>query len=311
MTVTTHASEEGPRASRRELILGPMRPPFLLLVPTCVLLGLATALWSGATLWWPHVVLVFVGALASHISVNALNEYEDYRTGLDLRTERTPFSGGSGTLPRNPGKAHYALATGLAALAVTAGIGVYFTVLRGWAILPLGLLGLLVIASYTRWLTRDPLLCLIAPGLGFGPFMVMGTHFALTGSYSWTSFVASLVPFFLVSDLLLLNQFPDIEADRAVGRHHLLIALGRRAGVRVYGLFLAAAYVAVLVGFLLGLLPVAALLAMLTIGLAVPTFRGAARHAGAVAQLVPFMGRNVMLVLVTPVLLAVGLFLAM
>jgi 1,4-dihydroxy-2-naphthoate octaprenyltransferase len=34
-----------------------------------------------------------------HVAVNALNEASDYKTGIDFNTERTPFSGGSGTLP--------------------------------------------------------------------------------------------------------------------------------------------------------------------------------------------------------------------
>ena len=34
-----------------------------------------------------------------HVAVNALNEASDMTTGIDLRTTRTPFSGGSGTLP--------------------------------------------------------------------------------------------------------------------------------------------------------------------------------------------------------------------
>ncbi len=46
--------------------------------------------------------LVLLGALAAHGAVNALNEYADYRSGLDLRTARTPFSGGSGTLVDHP-----------------------------------------------------------------------------------------------------------------------------------------------------------------------------------------------------------------
>jgi len=41
--------------------------------------------------------------------------------------------------------------------------------------------------------------------------------------------MASLVPFFLVSDLLLLNQFPDAAADERVGRKHIPILIGRRA----------------------------------------------------------------------------------
>jgi 1,4-dihydroxy-2-naphthoate octaprenyltransferase len=289
-------------------LFGPMRLPFLILTPACVLVGVATAVWSGASISPLPVIMALAGAVAAHISVNALNEYEDFHTGLDFKTERTPFSGGSGALPGNPGQAHQALLTGVASALFTVSVGVYFTILRGWEIIPLGLLGLLVIVIYTRWITRSPLLCLIAPGLGFGPLMVMGTHFALTGTYSMTAFVASLVPFFLVSDLLLLNQFPDVEADREIGRQHLPIAWGIRAAVGVYILFLALTYLSIIAGVLLGLLPTFALLGLGTLIIAIPTARGAARYAESIPELVPHLGRNVLVVIATPVLMAIGIF---
>jgi len=264
--------------------------------------------WSGSEINLFYLFLAFVGAVSAHISVNALNEYDDFKSGLDFNTRRTPFSGGSGTLPQRPEKAHVALITGLVTMAATAFIGVYFVWVRGPWILPLGVLGLITIAVYTKWLTRIPLVCLIAPGLGFGPLMVMGTHFALTGSYSWTAFVASLVPFFLVSDLLLLNQFPDVEADRGIGRNHLPIAIGRKRSVTIYGVFLAGAYVSIILGYLAGVLPLGSLVALASIVLAVTTVRGAARYADDIPKLIPYMGRNVVINIVTPVLLAISLF---
>ena len=175
-----------------------MRVPFLLLAPACVLLGFGTAVGEGGRVGLYSALLALVGGVTAHISVNALNEYVDCLSGLDSHTQRTPFSGGSGVLPRQPAMAPVALITGLVALAITVVIGVWFAIQRGPAILPLGLAGVLVIVAYTPWLTRQPLLCLVAPGLGFGTLMVMGTHFVLTGHYSWTSFIVSLVPFFLV-----------------------------------------------------------------------------------------------------------------
>jgi 1,4-dihydroxy-2-naphthoate octaprenyltransferase len=287
--------------------LGPMRAPFLLLVPVCVSLGWAAAVHDGYSPQLPHLLLAAAGALAAHIAVNALNEYEDFRSGLDLRTQRTPFSGGTGTLPAHPDKAHYALATGVASLLVVVFIGVYFIDLRGVALLPLGLLGVLTIVLYTRWLTRSPLLCLLAPGVAFGPLMVLGVYFVLTGHYGITAAVASLVPLFLVSDLLLINQFPDREADRWAGRNHLLIAWGDRAGINVYGLFLAAAYVSVLLAVAFDTLPGWVLLSLLTLPVAGLAFRGLARHADEVPALVPHMAQHVLLTLVTPLLLALGI----
>lgn len=289
-------------------LIGPMRPPFLILAPACALLGIATAYWSGASLNPIYIVLIFLGAVVAHISVNALNEYFDYKSGLDLITEPTPFSGGSKSLPNNPEKAHLALITGLGSMLITGGIGIYFLVERGLWLLPIGIVGLVIIYTYTKWITKIPILCLIAPGIGFGPLMVMGTDFVLTGNYSWTAFWASLVPFFLVSDLLLLNQFPDVEADRQVGRSHLPIQIGRRSSAIVYTLFLFLTYVVIIVGYLGDVLPHGSLLGLLTLILAVPVMRGVIRYADDIPNLIPFMVKNVIINILTPILMAVGFF---
>ena len=289
-------------------ILGPMRVPFLILTPACVFLGVATAIQSGAQINPLHVLLVLIGALCTHISVNAFNEYDDFKSGLDALTQRTPFSGGSGTLPAKPQMAWTALVIALIGLGVIVLAGIYFTWLYGLALLPLGLLGIFVILAYTPWLTHNPLLCLLAPGLGFGPLMVMGTHFALTGQYSWTAFIASLVPFFLVSNLLLLNQFPDVEADKTVGRRHFPILIGRRQSSYIFSAFLLLTYVTILVGVLLSILPLWSLLGLATLYLAIPLLKGSIAYADDIQKLIPFMGNNVLVNLLTPVLVAVGLF---
>lgn len=290
-------------------LLGPMRVPFLILAPVCVLLGIGTAAWVSGGLNVLHIVLVLVGAVTAHISVNALNEYFDYKSLLDTKTERTPFSGGSGTLPNKPEIALYALWTGIVSLGITMLIGVYFLIVRGLALLPLGLLGIVLIVLYTVWITRFSLLCLFAPGVGFGPVMVAGTHYALTGTYSLEAWLASLVPFFLVSNLLLLNQFPDVEADRGVGRRHYPIVIGRRKSVRIYSAFLLVTYASIVLAVLYGLLPVWSLLGLLTVPLAWRAIQGAMQFADDIESLVPVLGVNVQITLLTPTLVAVGLLL--
>jgi 1,4-dihydroxy-2-naphthoate octaprenyltransferase len=289
-------------------LLGPMRVPFLVLSPACVLLGVASAFFANGTLKAFDVLLVFLGGLAAHISVNALNEYFDFKSGLDMKTQRTPFSGGSGTLPTKPEMAGSALVIGLASMALAGLIGIYFVIVQGWGLLPLGLLGLVVIYFYTIWLTRFPLLCLVAPGLGFGTLMVMGSHFALSGSYSLASFVASLVPFFLVSNLLLLNEFPDVEADQSIGRKHFPIIAGRKASSYIYTAFMAGAYLTILLAVVFKVLPLWSLIGLLTLPLAVPAALGVMRYADDLRKLAPSMAQNVLINLLTPVLVAVGLF---
>jgi 1,4-dihydroxy-2-naphthoate polyprenyltransferase len=295
--------------STLKILSGPMRIPFLILTPACVSLGVGSAIWTAGEVRVLFVVLALIGALSAHISVNSLNEYFDYTSGLDFRTKRTPFSGGSGVLPENPRIARHALIIGVVTFALTGIVGIYFVHVWGWRLLPLGLIGLFVIVFYTIWFTSSPLLCLVAPGLGFGTLMVMGTDFVLTGAYSCTAFVASLVPFFLVSNLLLLNQFPDVEPDRSVGRRHLPITLGLRRSSLIYGVFLLLSYASIALGVHLHHLPRFSLMGLFTITIALPAFAGAYRFGENIKRLMPYLGLNVVVVILTPILVAAGLFL--
>lgn len=291
-------------------IINTMRPSFLILAIACVFLGTAAAIWTAGRVNGWHVALAFIGGLASHACVNALNEYTDNKSGLDSRTSRTPFSGGSGTFLAAPNQVHLALwVTIITALIVTA-IGVYFTIVIGWQIALIGVIGLLIIFTYTRWLNQQPFFCLIAPGLGFGTLMVLGTFFVLTSTVTLAAVIISFIPFFLVSNLLLLNQFPDVEPDQSVGRRHYPILIGRKASARIYSAFLIATYVFIILGVLLNITPVWTLLGLLSIVIAIPNIKSVLKNAEDVAQLLPSLGQNVLLNLLTPVLVGVGFLIA-
>lgn len=287
--------------------LGPARLPFLLLPPMCVALGYATASRENPSIPVLSIILSLIGGIAAHVSVNSFNEYFDFRSTLDARTTRTPFSGGSGTLQQRPELAGWALWLAIGSALLTASIGIYFALMLGPWILPIGIGGLLVVVTYSIWAVRNPLFCLIAPGMGFGPFMVIGTHFALTGHYSWSAALASLIPFFLVNNLLLLNQFPDVEADRSVGRKNILITAGLQTGALVYTLFIVLTYVAITAGVLSGLLPTLSLIGTATILLSIPAVISAFKNSKNIPELIPAMGLNVVINLLTPLLLAGGI----
>ena len=70
------------------------RHKFLFLALACVLPGIATAFNQTERLQWIDVLLVTLGAVATHIAVNVLNEYHDFQSGLDFISRKTPFSGG-------------------------------------------------------------------------------------------------------------------------------------------------------------------------------------------------------------------------
>ena len=289
-------------------LLGTMRLPFVILAPACVLVGLGTAYWQTGHINWFYSVLALIAGISAHISVNAFNEYFDFKTDLDARTQKTPFSGGSGTLQAHPELANGALVISWVTLAISALIGLYFASVWGWWVILFGIVGLILLYGYTAWMVYQPALCLIAPGLGFGPLMVLSTHFALTGTFTWQALIASLVPFFLVSNLLLLNQFPDVEADRSIGRRHYPILLGRTVSGYIYIGFLIATYLVIAMGVFFGLLPRFSLLAMLTVILAVQVIRNVLANSENVPALIPSLGQNVIINLLTPVLLAIGLF---
>ncbi len=288
-------------------VMASARPKFLVLTPLCVMLGYTAAAQAGYEIDMTLLTLLLIAALGAHIAVNALNEYQDFSSGLDLQTVKTPFSGGSGALPNHPAAAKAVLALAALSLATTILIGLYLVSLRGPLLLALGLVGIITILTYTRWVNRYAFLCLIAPGTAFGLLMVWGTAITLTGKLPLAALWLSLPPFFLVNSLLLLNQFPDVEADRSVGRNHLAIRYGRKTAARVFTLFLITAYLCIIAAAVTGGLASGALWGLATIVLAVPTANGVLRYADSLDNLPRYLGFNVALTLLTLALLVAGL----
>jgi 1,4-dihydroxy-2-naphthoate polyprenyltransferase len=291
-------------------VIGTFRPPFLLLTPICVALGVALAMFTAAEIDHLLVLWVLVGALSAHISVNTLNEYFDFKSGLDLQTQKTPFSGGSGALPKHPKLASLTLMIGLATLLCTVLIGGYFINSLGGDIAPIGLLGVVIILTYTHWLNRNPILCLLSAGLGFGFLMVVGTYVVLAGGYHNLTWWVALVPFLLVNNLLLLNQYPDVQADKAVGRKTFPIVFGITASNVVYALFMLFAYGSVWILVQQKLLPSLSLIALIPALLAIFALAGAIKYGKDIAQAPQYMAANVAAALLTPLLLAVSLMMS-
>jgi 1,4-dihydroxy-2-naphthoate polyprenyltransferase len=288
-------------------VLRAARPNFLILTPVCLFMALAAAWSAGFRPDAVLIALVLVAGLLAHAAVNWLNEWEDFRSGLDLATERTPFSGGSGALPAVPAASTAVLTAGVVGLSVVALIGLYLVAHVGTGLLVPGLVGMGLVVAYTTWITRRALLCLVAPGLGFGPIMIAGTYYALTGHYSPTIVLASLTPMFLISGLLLINQFPDLEPDRQHGRHHLPILQGRKAAAHVFLGLMILAYLTPVIGVIIGMLPTMTLLVLVPVPAALLVARRAIRHADEPEKLVPWLGLNVATLMMTIILLGVGL----
>jgi len=146
-------------------LLKTARPAFLLLTPCCLSVDVAYAIYKGIEIDPVNLVFIFIGVLAAHISVYMLNEYHDYKSGLDFYTQRTAFRGGSGTLPVSPVLAETVLFLWFIVLVFTVQLGLFFYGHSAGVLLAVGLSGFILVYFYNSQITRRPLLCLLAPGL--------------------------------------------------------------------------------------------------------------------------------------------------
>lgn len=285
------------------------RPQFLLLSVVLVGHGAMLALWQGS-FSWTRMLLAAVALLLMHASVNVLNDWHDYsRTGIDKRTRRTPFSGGSGLLPAGVMTAKGALVLGLGTLLAACAIGLYLAWISGWPLLAIGILGALSVVAYTPVLTRIGL-GEVAAGLALGTLPVVGAYYLFTGRLDAVAWVSGIPAGLLTYNLLLLNEFPDAEADATGGRRHMVILLGKRGASWLYAAVEAGVYVAVIAGVAVGMLTPWALLSLGGAIFAAKAIQGALQHYDSHEALIPAQGANVAAVLVTNALLAIGYLIA-
>lgn len=290
-----------------KIALKTFRPSFLVLTPVCIFLGISTSLTIQSQINLSMILLVLTGAISAHISVNTFNEYYDFKSGLDFITKKTQFSGGSGALPGNPEMAGLILTIGIVSLMVTVIIGIYIILERGFIIMPIGIAGVVLITTYTQWLNRIPLLGLVASGLGFGVLMVVGTHVVLTGWHSQLPWLVSLVPFFLINNLLLLNQYPDTEADASVGRNTFPIAFGYKKSNFIYALFMMAAYSLILLLITKEYIPNLSIIALIPLLFSLFALRGAIKFTSKIGEVPQYLGANVAAAILTPLLLGISI----
>ena len=283
---------------------GVARAPFLLLPPTLVASGAAAAAWDGS-FSWSHTIMALIGLVALHMAVNILNEWSDMRSGIDLDTERTPFSGGSGTLPSGGMTTSTALGFGLVCAAIGLAVGLWFVPRIGTALVPIMILGAVCVLAYTDLLTRLGI-GEITAGFGLGTGPVLGTALVQDGSWSRAAVAVSIPAFFKTFNLLLLNEFPDEEADRKGGRKNLVILLGRRLAALVYAVAAIATPLSIAVTVMIGWLPAVALVGTLP---SLLLFKPLQWAVGDTKQPVPIpaLGANVAWNLATNTLIAVGL----
>jgi 1,4-dihydroxy-2-naphthoate polyprenyltransferase len=279
------------------------RPQFLLLPIVLVFLGTAMA-WNDGTVNPGYAVLALFGLLFCHTSVNVLNDYFDYKSGIDLKTPKTPFSGGSGLLPSGQLKPKQVFWYGTICLILAVPVGIYFTIVQGWQLLPVLFLGAFCIVLYSPLILKHHF-PEWSPGVGLGALPVLGAYFIQTGHYNWTALIASVPSGILVLNLLLLNEFPDTEADKTAARRTLPITMGTRKAAIFYSILTILTYVWIIAEVFLAGIPAWTLLGLLTLPFAIKAIRGSFSSSD-LKKILPAMASNVIVVLVTQLLLGIG-----
>lgn len=285
------------------------RPQFLTLSMVLTFLGTAMA-WLYGPVNPGYAVLAGIGLMLTHGSANAINDYFDFKSGIDLDVERTPFSGGSGLVPEGKIGVNQALGVGVATTLVALAIGIFFCIQKGWMLMPLLIVAILCLVLYTPVILKTPW-PEWSPGLGLGILPLMALHFIQAGHYDWIIVAASVPSGILVHNLLLLNEFPDVAADRKGGRKTTPVLFGMDAAVTlftratwaVYGWIIACVVLTLVTGTVI--MPVYSLLSFFALPWAIKAIRGS-RSYNDRSILVPALGHNVTFILLTQILLGLG-----
>jgi 1,4-dihydroxy-2-naphthoate octaprenyltransferase len=191
---------------------------------------------------------------------------------------------------------------------VTVPIGIYFLIVRGWLLLPLLIIGALCILAYTPFVLKMSW-PEWAAGVGLGTLPVLGVYYTQTATFTIDVLVVS-VPFgILVHNLLLLNEFPDVQADQTVNRKTLPIVLGKKRAGIIYSVLMVIVYLWITVGVVIGIMPVFSAVSLLTFPISTKAIQGAL-NPEKLSNLIPAMANNVLVVLLTPFLLGVGYILS-
>ena len=288
-----------------------VRPNFLILSAILGFLGSAIAWYEHQEYGGPfnlcYAFLATAGLIVAHISVNVFNDYFDSRSRLDTKTVRTPFSGGSGAIQSGLLTEKQALWVGIVTLIIIIPIGVFFTIVTGWLLLPLLAIAIICIILYT------PLILKMgypewSAGLGLGVLPVLGAYFVQTGTYTIGAVLASIPSGILVHNLLLLNEFPDAEYDVMVKRRTLPIFIGKKWAAIFFSVLTIIVYLWIIGTVISRDMPTFTLLGLLTFPLAFKAIDGAFKYDDR-SKLIPAMANNVLVILITQLLIGIGFIL--
>lgn len=281
-----------------------IRVRFLLASVVAVSVGLALNWWQNSSLDVFDALLTFAGVMALHASVDLLNDFWDFKRGIDTKTTRTKMSGGTGVLPEGLLKPSSVYRAGIAFLIIGTIIGGYFVIADGITIAII--LGFAILSIYF-YSTK-----IVDSGLGEffvavkGSMIVIGTFFIQSGQISIESTLAGIVVGSLSSLVLFIASFPDHDADKSKGRKTLVIAVGKKRGAKLFWMFPLVSYLAIAIGVAANLFPVLSLISFIAIPLMIKSGIGLQKNYDSLDNLVPYMSSTLMFGRITGSLFVLG-----
>ena len=281
-----------------------IRVRFLLASVIAVLVGLALNWSQNGSIDLLDVVLTFAGVMALHASVDLLNDFWDFKRGIDTKTTRTKMSGGTGVLPEGLLKPSSVYRAGVIFLIIGSLIGSYFVITYG--ILIAIILGFAILSIYF-YSTK-----IVDSGLGEffvgvkGSMIVIGTFFIQSGEISLESILAGVVVGTLSSLVLFIASFPDHDAYKSKGRKTLVIVVGKEKAKKIFWFFPLLAYSIILIGVSVNLFPLLSLICLLSFPLMIKSGLGLQKNYDSVNDLVPFMSSTLKFSRITGILFVIS-----
>ena len=281
-----------------------IRVRFLLASVIAVSTGISLIWWQNLPINWLDVVLTFAGVMALHASVDLLNDFWDFKRGIDTKTTRTKMSGGTGVLPEGLLTPSSVYRMGIVFLVIGSIIGGYFVFTDGVIIAII--LGFAILSIYF-YSTK-----IVDSGLGEffvavkGSLIVIGTFFIQSGQISFESILAGITIGSLSALVLFIASFPDHDADKSKGRKTLVIVVGKEKAVKLFWIFPLISYVAIIIGVFSNLFPLTSMISFLGIPLMIKSGLGLQKNYDSIKNLIPFMSSTLMFGRITGVLFIIG-----
>ena len=284
-----------------------IRIRFLLASVIAVSLGLAINWWQNGNIEIFDAILIMCGVLSLHASVDLLNDYWDFKRGIDTVTQRTKMSGGTGVLPEGLLKPKQVYAAGIIFLLVGAAIGTYFVFTDGIII---GLILAFAVLSVYFYSTK-----IVDWGLAEifivikGTMIVIGTCFIQTTQITESAILGGIVVGILSSFVLFITSFPDHDADKAKGRKTLVINLGKQKACTLFWVFPIIFYSVSIFAIIIGVFPIFCLIILSTIPLVIKFGKKLKQNYEKLDKLLPIMSSTLVFSRVTGILLVAGFLL--